>query len=194
MKHEIGYNTQRDNYAFFNRFPGWKQCFSTSAWMLMSFFTAKINAGDDTGLAKYFDDVEDAVGTSGIGEIIKRKYNWIKGETSYWWLVQEAGITKWLNAYGISGRAKFTNEGTYEDVAAKLEKVPVIIGTYKLRGLPGGHIILLVGLEGNDCIVNDPYGDANTWYQDKDGKAKKYSIDLIRSVCGTKPLYISWEV
>jgi uncharacterized protein YvpB len=194
MQHNIGYNSQVDNYSWWNIFPGWTQCFSTSAWMFMSFFSAKIEVKNDTQLAQYVDDVEDTVGKPGIGELIKRKYNWVKGATSLWWLVQEAGITKWLNSFGVSGHAKFTNGGSYVDIALKLEKGPVIIGTYKLKGLSGGHIILLVGFDGTNFIVNDPYGDANSWYKDKDGLAKKYPVALITSVCGIKPLYISWEI
>jgi uncharacterized protein YvpB len=193
MKHEIGYNSQRDNYSFFNTFPGWAQCFSTSAWMLMSYFTAKITAGDDAGLAQYVDDVEANVGKPGIGEIIKRKYNWISGNTSYWWLVQEAAITKWLNERGLIGHAKFINGGTYADISIALINGPVILQTNKLGGLPGGHIILLVGMENENFIVNDPYGNANTKYVDKNGHQVLYSKTLIASVSGYAPLYISFK-
>ena len=193
MQHSIGYNSQRNNYSFLNMFPAWSQCFSTSAWMFMSFYSSKIKAEDDETLAVYVDDVEDSVGSPGVGEIIKRKYDWIKGRTSLWWLVQEAGITKWLNRFDVKGKAKFVNGGTYFDVNMRLETGPVIIGTDKLGGLPGGHIILLIGLEGSDYIVNDPYGNANTLYSDKNGKAVKYSQELIKTVCGVAPLYIGWD-
>lgn len=193
MQHSVGYNSQRDNYSFFNTFPGWCQCFSTSAWMLLSFFSSKFKADDDNGLAQYVDDVEIAVGKPGIGEAIVRKYNWIKGNTSYWWLVQEAGITKWLNEAGVIGYAKFINGGNYQEISRELMNGPVILQTNKLGGLPGGHIILLIGMDGDYYIVNDPYGDANTQYKEKNGKAVRYSKSLIYSVSGQTPLYISWR-
>jgi hypothetical protein len=192
MQHEIGYNSQRNNYSWWNTFPGWTQCFTTSAWMFMSFYSPKIIAENDTELAKYLDDVEVSVGRPGIGEQIKRKYNWIRGATSLWWLVQEAGITKWLNGLGVSGKAKFIEGGTYEDLNAKLLKGPIIIGTNKLGGLPNGHIILLIGADETHYTFCDPYGDANSWYKSENGKAVRYSKEIVKAVCGTKPLYISW--
>jgi uncharacterized protein YvpB len=69
----------------------------------------------------------------------------------------------------------------------------VIIGTFKLGGLPGGHIILLVGIDDYDYIVNDPFGNANTNYKDKNGAGVIYPKELIKKVCSETPSYMSWK-
>jgi hypothetical protein len=63
--------------------------------MFMSFYTTKILASDDDSLAGYLDDVEWTVGKPGIAEIVQKRYNWIRGHSSEWWLVQQEGIKVW---------------------------------------------------------------------------------------------------
>jgi len=177
---QIGWNSQRDNQSFGGKFSASSQCFSTSAWMFICHYAKIIDAKDDEGLAQYVDDVEAMVGQSGIAErtIAKLKFK-ITGYTSLWWAIQEAGITEWLNDYKIPGRALFTDGEQISMLSIYLKNGPVILGTKKLGGLPGGHIILAVDMEDGGLICNDPYGDANGKYKDKNGEAVRYNYSWI---------------
>jgi len=194
MKHNIKYNSQRDNYSFKGKFKAWWQCFSTSSWMFMSFYSGLIDGKDDNGLSIYLDDVETKVGKPGIGEIIKRKYKWITGGTSFWWLVQKAGIGKYLNADGIEGKAIFIDRIiNYEKLRTLIKRGPVILQTKKIGRLPSGHIILAIGYDKSGIICHDPFGNAMTFYSDKDGKAVKYPDDYLRLFTGEKIRCIYWS-
>lgn len=195
MKHNVGYNSQRDNLSFGGKFPGFWQCFTTCAWMLISFYTPeKYRFNDDTGLAGYLDDVEATVGKPGIGEAIRKKYNWITGHTSEWWAVQQAGITAWLNRAGVAGSAVFCDQTVdFADLPKLIERGPVILGTKKLGGLPGGHIILAIGYEPGGIICNDPYGNAVTNYKGRNGEAAFYSDALLQPATGQKIRCMYWQ-
>jgi hypothetical protein len=187
----IGYNSQRDNYDFSGSFRGWQQCFSTAVWMMMSFWTDKIKFDDDTALSKYVDDVSDAVGTPGIGEKIKAEHKEIIGNTAYWWAVHQVGINTYLSACEISGKCIHKSNASYKDIYQLLEKGPVVIGTDKFAGLPGGHIILGIDQAGGGVIVNDPYGDANSMYKNVNGAGVLYPNVLLNPHISGNILY--WE-
>lgn len=183
----FSYNSQRDNYTFAGKFKAFWQCFSTSAWMFLSWYIPGIDGTDDEGLAKYLDDVEDSVGKPGMGEKIKNKFNWIKGKTSYWWLVQRAGIEVWMWKNGIHGTCKFSDYAIDFDKLNKLlESGPVIFGTNKIGRLPGGHIILVMSYVGGSYICNDPFGNATSHYQDTDGEKVVYPDWYLKKYCGNK--------
>ena len=191
--HEVDYNSQRDNFSFAGKFKGWIQCFSTCAYMLISYLT-KFDGKDDKTLARYVDDVEVTVGKPGIGEIVKRKYNWITGRTSLWWLTQKYGIEKWLWAEGLKGEAVFVDKkGDWQAVIDALKISPVILGTNKLGKLPGGHIILLTGFRKGEFIVNDPFGDAKDNYSDHNGNSVVYSLELLQKHSDGKPRFMYWR-
>jgi len=178
MRH-IDYNTQRNNDSFKGLFLGSKQCFSTCAWMFISYYS-NYDGTNDQQLAKYFDDVETSVGKKGIGEKIKARFSWITGKTSYWGLIQEAGIQKYLPDKKI----KFDTQFPISKLHTLVEKGPVIISTKKLGGLRGGHIILLVDNWSIDHIkhgfhVHDPYGNANSKYVDRNGKSVIYTDSFL---------------
>ena len=155
----IAYNSQRDNYSFRGKFSGFRQCFSTCAWMFMSYYSKRIQAQDDKQLAWYVDQVEATVGAVGIAEKIRQRYQYIKGKTSQWWLVQKAGIEFILKSHSVKGHCVFSEKASWQDLDACLKKGPVIVGTKKLGGLAGGHIILIVDTARNGYIANDPFGD-----------------------------------
>jgi hypothetical protein len=176
----VGFNSQRDNFDFNGAFHGWQQCFSTAVWMLMSFWTDRIKFDDDTALSKYVDDVSDAVGSPGIGEKVKAEHKEIVGNTAYWWEVHRVGINTYLSAAGVSGECIHTSNARYADVIELLKNGPVVLGTDKLGGLPGGHIILAVDVaENGGIIINDPYGDANTFYKNVNGAGVIYPESLL---------------
>ncbi len=179
---QIGYNTQRDNFDFGGQFKASCQCFSTSAWMLLSFFApSSYKANDDAFLARYVDDVSDAVGKPGVGEEIKENDHAIKGNTAYWWQVHKEAIRKWLVAGGIANPKVVFKDGdcSATELREALKISPVILGTNKMAGLPGGHIILLVDQTEDSFVVNDPFGNATTGYVDKNGSMVKYPKDWI---------------
>lgn len=178
---QIDYNPQRDNFNFAGKFSGYKQCFSTCAWMFISYYDKNCDGSDDQQLKVYVDDVEATVGKPGIGELIKQKYNWITGHTSYWGIVQESGIQKWLPSHTIIFDTKFP----IDRLPDLVEKGPVIISTRKMGGLKGGHIILLVDNYYHDEIghigyyVNDPYGNAITNYINHNGENQVYTKNYL---------------
>jgi hypothetical protein len=192
--HEVGFNSQRDNENFNGKFSGWKQCFTTCAWMFMSFYTENIDVYDDIELARYFDDVEDSVGNPGIGEQVKRKYKWITGNTSYWWHVQKKGIEEWLWKNGVWGDMHYCEDNVFSNLYNVVKNGPMILGTKKLGGLKGGHIILVIGYnDDGDFIVNDPFGDANTLYKNWQGVNVVYPRDMLEDHTGKITRYMYWE-
>lgn len=186
IQHEIGYNSQRDNYSFGGRFSAWSQCFSTCAWMFLSFYSPRVEADNEAGLRWYVDEVEAQVGgRPGIAERVIRKFRWISGYTSLWWLVQKAGVEYVLRVHGVAGGGVFReSNGTAEEMSARLERGPVILGTSRLGGLRGGHIILVIGRESDangrlQWIVHDPFGDANANYSRENGAAVRYDAEML---------------
>jgi hypothetical protein len=179
---KIGWNDQRDNYDYAGKFKAWWQCFSTSAWMFLSWLTGdKIKAKDDKGLAQYLDDVEITVGKTGVAErTIARLRLKITGGSSYWWAIQQAGIKEWAAANGVNADIQF-RDGTIliSSLPTILKTSPVIIATKYLGGLPGGHIVLIVDYDekSNSYIVNDPFGNAKTKYLDKNGDSVLYNAE-----------------
>jgi hypothetical protein len=180
IKHNIRYNSQRNNINFDGTFPGSKQCFTTCSWCFMSFYTNKIDAKDDVGLSKYFDDLETTIGLPGIGEEMKQKDNSIVGKSSQYWEVQKYGITTYLNRNGIKGKAVCNYVGYYNMIKLLVDSGPVILGTNTLGGLSGGHIILAVGYDDKNLIVHDPYGNALTNYKDTNGEYVSYPDEYLK--------------
>lgn len=194
MIHKIGYNSQRNNFDFAGKFKGWAQCFSTCAWMFMSFYSENIIATDDAGLSDYVDDVDATVGKPGIAEDIVRKTKYITGKTSLWWDVQKEGIEKWLWKNGCHGLAVFQERPLSDASFSELiKKGPVILGTTKMGGLPGGHIILAIGETDRGIICHDPFGDARGNYISHDGNAVEYPREFLKKYIGQKVRCIYWS-
>lgn len=188
----VGYNSQRDNVDFGGTFKSWQQCFSTSVWMLLSYFTPEYQPNDDSALSKYVDDVCNLVGEKGIGEEVARKWK-ITGNAAYWWVVHQAAIKEWLEKAGLTCNVIFKDgNATWKELSEAVKKSPVIIGTYGLGGLPGGHIILIVDCDDKNIYVNDPYGDAITGYKTYTGAMRTYPIEWIKPKVGGESLRIMW--
>lgn len=191
----IGYNSQRDNFSFAGKFSAWSQCFSTSAWMFLSYYVKNCIAEDDKGLAQYVDDVEAQVGTAGIAERVMRKFAWITGFTSLWWLVHKEALEERIRATGRKGQIIFReSNGTWDELYKVTETGPAIVATHKLGGLPGGHIILSVA----PGFYHDPFGNAATGYADTNGANVNYpnSNEMKRAfeVAGPGKLrYMFWQ-
>ena len=168
----VGYNSQRDNFDFGGQFRGSCQCFSTAAWMFISYIDPKFKANDDISLRAYVDDVSDIVGKPGIGEKIKKAYRFISGNSAYWWQVHKAALEARLGEKVVFRDGDMSEAEFVEAVM----RGPVIIGTNKMAGLPGGHIILATDRD----RYNDPYGNARTGYRDRNGANVEYPLDWIR--------------
>ena len=166
MSRNIGYNKQRNNITE-NNLNGYKQCFFTVAWMLMSFYTEYIIAADDQSLANYVLYCEHL----------------IKGveHPGFLFTVQRQAIAKYLADNGYYGNVNFSETYHVDDLYQLVQKVPVIVGTERLGGLPDGHIILLNDVNGPDAFdSNDPFGNANTNYADDNGEQVLYTLDMLR--------------
>ena len=164
----IGYNSQIDNFVVAG-IGGSSQCFATSAWMFLSWYAPdhyKVN--DDKGLMQYVEDITASAASD-----------------EYEWSRHQYMIQKYLTSAGVKGSVKLgidlnTGKPTchIEGLKALLSCGPVIIGTKKMAGLPGGHLILGVDNADTGIICNDPYGNALTGYSDKNGSGVIYPISM----------------
>jgi len=153
---EVPYFSQRDNYRDASR-----TCFSSSCAMLTEFLkpgTLPGAKGDD----KYVEQV----------------FN--RGDST------DAGVqVQTLKHFGIS--ASFKTNGSLGTLDALLgQGIPVPIGIlhHGPASAPsgGGHWLIVIGKDGSDYIVNDPWGEidnASGTYPNTDGNHKKYSEKLI---------------
>lgn len=85
--------------------------------------------------------------------------------------------------YGLDARVG-TNR-TWEQIRAEIRAGnPVIVS-----GLftSAGHIIVLRGTLGEDFLVNDPWGDARTHYNNRNGKNLRYDFDYLERVVRDAP-------
>lgn len=165
----IGYNSQRDNAAVRGLSPH-VQCFATSAWMFLSYFAPEKYPYNNDELLSYY-----------IMDVIRNGK-----DKEFEWKDQAEMIQKYLDAAGVqkkvhlaidlnSGRGKLS----IADLEAVLKVSPVIVGTKKMGGLPGGHIILAKGAVTDHFIsCNDPYGNANSNYSSADGDGVLYHYSM----------------
>lgn len=177
---QVTYNSQRNNKSVFagaGKFSAWNQCFTSCAVMLMSYYCEDIKGDDDDFLARYLFDIEDSLNKNGLGAEVA-EHNHLTGNSSYYFIVQAEGITQYLKNHGCDGEA-FFKVIRIDDLPALVQSGPVIVGTDKLGGLPGGHMILLCDVqdEGKSFIVNDPFGNAYSKYVDTDGDGILYKFD-----------------
>lgn len=192
----VGYNDQRNNIDFGGAFAGWKQCFSTSAWMFISYYCKSYKFNDDMQLSEYLKDVEGIVGYAPIARRAILKFaKFVKMPiigSSYWWLIQKEGIEEYVKKCTPHFELQFYDAGTWEQFDNALKSGPVIAGTKYLGGLPGGHIVLVVDRDEKFYYVNDPYGDATTNYKNHNGEMVAYPVEWFRLACGnsTKSGYV----
>lgn len=195
IKRDVKYNRQYNNNDFAKLHP-WQQCFSTSAWMLLGYLCPdKYDGGNDEDLAHYIEDVSNYVGLPGIGEIAAKQTGIDPSyESSYFWEVQRAALIKYLAAGGKHGTIVYMDANcNWENLYKAIDVCPVILGTNKMGGLPGGHIILVTGYADNgDLFVHDPYGNATTGYKDKNGENVVYSKAFLTPFVGVNHIRAMW--
>jgi hypothetical protein len=192
INHRVGHNDQRNNFNFAGKFPGWKQCFGTSAHMFVSYYVREILAMDDKQLAEYVDQAEASVGIVGVAEAVIRKMPWIpQSGSSYYWDVHKAVLNSLFDRHGVDVQAQWFDAGSWEQFMDDLAKGPLIVGTSRMGGLPGGHIVLVVGWndDAKAFILNDPYGNPLSAYRNHNGAGVEVPADWFRVQAGksTKP-------
>ena len=92
-----------------------------------------------------------------------------------------------LKHFGVA--ARFATNATFNLLDSQLSQgIPVPIGIlhHGPASAPsgGGHWLCVIGKDGSDYIVNDPWGEidnASGTYPSTDGKRKKYSKALLKA-------------
>jgi len=152
----VPYFSQRDNYR-----DAARTCFSSSCAMLTECLkpgTLPGAKGDD----KY------------VEQVFKR------GDST-----DAAVQVQTLKHFGINASFKTNGSlGTLDALLAQGIPVPIGILHHGPANAPsgGGHWLIVIGKDGEDYIVNDPWGEidnASGTYPDSNGKQKKYSKNLI---------------
>ena len=154
----VPYFSQRDNYRDASR-----TCFSSSCAMLTEFLkpgTLPGAKGDDKYI-QYVFSIGDSTDAS------------VQIQT--------------LKHFGVA--ARFATNGTFNLLDSQLSQgIPVPIGIlhHGPASAPsgGGHWICVIGKDGSDYVVNDPWGridNSTGTYPSSDGKRVKYSKDLLKA-------------
>lgn len=177
----VPYFTQRDNADA----PAYS-CFPTSIGMAVAYCLASAGKSKtDIGCPPLIQ-IEDY-----INHILK------SAETKKWMKDNEYKLGSWIwnynpreifpveayvfnalmNAHGFKAEHRVV---TFAQLCAAVEKFPVVVGgNFKSVSSVGAHVICIVGYDGNSVIANDPYGNALTRYNDRNGEGVVYSKMLI---------------
>lgn len=152
---KVPYFSQRDNYR-----DSYRTCFSSSCAMLCKTLKPNSIANDDDYIREVFK----------IGD------------------TTDASVQiQTLRHFGVS--ARFATNMTFATLDSLLSQgVPVPVGIlhHGPAGAPsgGGHWICVIGKEGENYIVHDPWGEidhASGTYPSTNGKNLKYSKNLLKA-------------
>jgi hypothetical protein len=174
------YINQRTNYGWEGKLSPSRQCFYSSAVMLLSHYDKA--AKDLEYLIQYVDDTEILVGKPGIAE---RLFPKLTGRTGAYWAVHRAAIQERLKKEVV-----FDATMPYEVMKNIVAEKPVIIGTKEIGALSGGHIIVAMRISEKGIIVNDPYGNALTKYKDHNGNGIDYPDDYLKKYFSNHVIYV----
>ncbi len=149
IKLPVPYLSQRDNII-----GSWRTCNTSSCAMAAKFLGCKI-AGDDEYyqvVIKYGDTTDHGVQTQALSEV---------GIKSTW-----------------------HTDLDFDDLDKSLASgLPVVIGILhhgSLDAPTGGHMIVVIGRMANgDYVINDPYGDLNTEYEEENGESLIYTRNVL---------------
>lgn len=154
---EIVYFSQRNNYG-----SPFNECFPTSMVMMMA-NNLDVTPVDQTLRAFMEDDLFD--------HFIEKTHK--RTSAKYEWKIERDMANKWL---GKSNMLKpdpvVWREGmTTIEIEIEIDNGRmVVVGTDKLGGLPGGHIVCIGGYDELNFYLWDPFGDYRTRYGDHNGR------------------------
>lgn len=157
---KVPYFSQRDN----ERYPS-GACNVTSYAMVLAYYNAPRKLVNGKQWAQREDELEAFIQANGKVRHSHEALAWMGRQ------------------YGLD--ARFGMNRTWDEIRAEIRAGrPVIVSGLFTKS---GHIVVIIGLKGDDFIVHDPWGDANTKYRDKNGEARVYSFDYLERVVRDAP-------
>lgn len=164
----VAYRTQRDN-----RYAPSSTCNVTSFAMALS----HLGVQDPTG--KQLEDrlYEMITSPDGVAYATKN-FPWAIGKNSLWTV---HGMLTWAAAQ-LGVKSRFLTTASWSDVLHQLNgKRPVVLSA---RFTASGHIVCVSGCGGSGdvLIVDDPWGDWNHGYRERDGSDRVYTQQDLREI------------
>lgn len=175
------YINQRKQKNWAGKLSGYRQCFYSAAVIFQSYFLTAITNWK-TFYEEYVDSTEATVGKPGIAE---RLFPNLTGRTGAFWAVHLAAIKENVPFKNF----QFKENLSFEELKKIIETRPAIIGTNKIGGLPGGHIIVAVRNAPGGVVVKDSYGNANTNYKDHNGDEIVIKDELLKKHFAKRAIY-----
>ena len=170
VKLDVPYYAQNDNELWSDGTPGYAQCNVTTHAMLCAY------------LVKGFEDRSKQNGFKEPESYLKSKFYKYSSNRG-----DHTAMTQALKEFGIESEWRY--DGNFSDIRNQLlrgEPVPIGVN-YKTSG----HIILVVGFEGDRYLIHDPYGirdgslnsyQVNPGYGSTIGKFDTYSQGLLDDI------------
>lgn len=150
----IGYLSQRDNPRYY-----WSTCNVTSIAMVFTYYGVRAKSG---------------------GRLADELLQWCFNYGGVGSQTDHSVLVELIQSYGF--KASFDTQRTWSEVKEELQnRRPVVLaGDFTASG----HIICLIGYTRDGYIVNDPWGDALTGYEDTEGAQLLYPYDYMDEVAG----------
>ncbi len=155
---KVPYYSQRDN----ERSPS-GTCNVTSYAMVLAYYNAPRKEVNGKKWTQREDELEAFIQANG-------KVRW--SHEALAWMGRQYGLD-----------CRFNTNRTWDEVRAEIRAGrPVIVSGLFTKS---GHIVVIIGLKGDDFIVHDPWGDANAKYNrltGGNGEARVYSFAYLDKV------------
>ncbi|ERT05411.1 peptidase C39 like family protein [Lyngbya aestuarii BL J] len=150
----VPYFSQRDNPRY-----SWSTCNVTSIAMVLYYYGLR---------SQYGGQLED--------ELLQWCFNYagVGSQTEH------NVLTALIRAYGY--KSSFSTTRRWSEIKEELiNRRPVVIGADLT---PAGHVLTIIGYNKKGYIVNDPWGDAYTGYNNTEGRRLLYSYGYFNQVAG----------
>ena len=155
---KVPYYSQRDN----ERSPS-GTCNVTSYAMVLAYYNAPRKSVNGKRWSQREDELEAFIQANG-------KTRW--SHESLAWMGRRFGLD-----------CRFNVNRTWDEVRAEVRAGRPVIVSGKFTA--SGHIVVIIGVKGDDFIVHDPWGDANKGYNRRtatNGEARVYSLAYLDRV------------